>query len=247
MIRRALDYLPWPWVRAVLPGAALAALGVAAFVGVLDQFLERDDLYVLDQPVLEGLARLRTPWLTTTFTWITNAFGPGILPIVVGVACLAWGLATRRWRSPGLLVAAMVFSTGLAMLVKAIVHRPRPPQELQVIPGLETSFSFPSGHTAGAATLILVLAYLLWSDTRGRSQYVAWLGASAGITALVAVSRLYLGYHFVTDVMAGASLGVVALGLVVVASRLLDLRAESNGLETPVDRGQELGDGRVDR
>lgn len=250
MIRRAFNLIPWPWVRAVLPGVAISALGVAAFVGVLDQFLEKDDLYLIDEPLLEGLADLRTPWLTTTFTWITNAFGPGILPAVVGVACLAWALATRQWRNPALLVGAMVFSTGLAVLVKAIVDRPRPPEDLQVIPGLETSFSFPSGHTSGAATLILVLAYLLWAGRRDGSHFVVWMLASVAITGLVGASRMYLGYHFATDVLAGASLGVVTLGLVVAGSRLLELRDRAGrlrGLEAAVDGGQELGDGRVDR
>lgn len=223
MMRRWFDGLP-PVVRAWLPGLALAAAGLCAFVAVLDQFLERDDLYLVDQPMLEGLARQRTPWLTTTLTWVTNAFGPGILPVLVGLACLAWWLKTRRLRHPALLVSAMAASTVLAFVVKAIVHRPRPPEDLQVIPGLETSFSFPSGHTAGAATLVLTLAYLVWSGRRGRARLAALGVVSVVIIALVGGSRLYLGYHFVTDVMAGACLGVVTLGLVVAGQRWLELR-----------------------
>jgi len=202
----------------------LSAAGVFAFGVVLDQFLDRDDLYVLDQPVLNWLVSIRTEWLTTVLTGITNAFGPVVLPLVVGVACVVWALATRRWRDPVLLVCAMVMSTGIAVVVKAIVHRPRPAVDLQVIPGLETSFSFPSGHTTGAATLVLVTAYLVWRHHRGGRRFVAWMGASVIIVVLVGGSRLYLGYHFVTDVLAGASLGVVTLGLVVAASRWLDMR-----------------------
>jgi len=140
----------------------------------------------------------------------------------VSIACLGWWLATKRWRNPALLVGAMVTSTVLAFVVKAIVHRPRPPASLQVIPGLETSFSFPSGHTAGAATLVLTLAYLSWHGPRGRRRLVALTVGSCLIIALVGGSRLYLGYHFVTDVLAGACLGLVTLGLVVATSRWLD-------------------------
>lgn len=224
--------MPWalfdrvrsPMVRALLPGALLIGAGILGFAVVLNQFLERDDLYIVDQPVLEALARARTPWLTTTLTWVTNAFGPGILPVLVGLACLAWWLVTRRLRNPALLVGAMATSTVIAFAVKAIVHRPRPPESLQVIPGLETSFSFPSGHTAGAATLVLTLAYLAWNGPRGRRRLVALAAGSVLIIALVGGSRLYLGYHFVTDVLAGACLGLVTLGLVVAMSRWLDLR-----------------------
>lgn len=224
MIRHWLSRLH-PAVRAVLPGVALSIAGACAFAGVLDQFLERDDLYFVDQPVLEGLARERTPWLTTVLTWVTNAFGPVVLPILVGLACLAWWRITKHWRNPALLVGAMVTSTVFAIVVKAVVHRPRPLETLQVIPGLETSFSFPSGHTAGAATLVLSLAYLAWSERRGHARLVALAIGSVAIIALVGGSRLYLGYHFVTDVLAGACLGVVTLGFVVAADGWLDLRA----------------------
>jgi membrane-associated phospholipid phosphatase len=93
-----------------------------------------------------------------------------------------------------------------------------------VIPGLETSFSFPSGHTAGAATLVLIIAYLVWNGPRGRRRLMALAVGSVLIIALVGGSRLYLGYHFVTDVLAGACLRLVTLGLVVATSGWLDLR-----------------------
>lgn len=224
MIRQLYDRIPWPLVRAVLPGLLLTTAGVVAFVGVLDQFLERDDIYLVDQPVLDWLVGVRTEWLTTVLTWITNAFGPVILPILVAVAAVAWGKVSRGWTDPALLVSAMVMSTGIAMVVKLIVARPRPAESLQVIPGLEESYSFPSGHTTGAATLVFVTAYLLWRRHRGGRAFAWWVLASLAIIAIVGGSRLYLGYHFVTDVLAGACLGLTTLGLVVAADHWLNLR-----------------------
>ncbi len=224
MIRDLFYRIPSPTVRALLPGLLLTAAGAFAFARVLDQFLDRDDIYLIDRPALDWLVGIRTEWLTTVLTWITNAFGPVILPFFVAAACAVWGKATGRWRDPALLVSAMVMSTVIAVVVKMIVARPRPASALQVIPGFETSYSFPSGHTTGAATLVLVTAYLLWRHRRTGRSLAWWLVASAGIVMLVGGSRLYLGYHFVTDVLAGACLGVVTLGLVVAASRWLDLR-----------------------
>lgn len=224
MIRSLFSRIPSPTWRALLPGFLLSAAGVWAFAKVLDQFLERDDVYLVDQPVLDFLVDVRASWLTTLLTWVTNAFGPVVLPLFVAAACLVWAKVSGTWVDPALLVAAMVTSTGIAYVVKLIVHRPRPSADLQVVPGLETSFSFPSGHTTGASTLVLVTAYLLWRHQRTSRSLVWWLVASAAIIAVVGGSRLYLGYHFVTDVLAGASLGVVTLGLVVAASRWLELR-----------------------
>ncbi len=225
MIRDLFYRIPSPAVRALLPGLLVTAAGAFAFERVLDQFLDRDDIYLIDQPALNWLVSIRVEWLTTVLTWITNAFGPVILPFFVGVACAVWVKVSGKWRDPLLLVSAMAMSTVIAVAVKTIVARPRPATTLQVIPGLETSYSFPSGHTTGAATLVVVAAYLLWRHRRTRRSFVWWLVASTGIIALVGGSRLYLGYHFVTDVLAGACLGVVTLGLVVAASRWLDLRA----------------------
>ena len=219
-------------IRALLPGLLLAAAGVWAFAGVLDNLIEQDDIFVIDRPVLDALASIRTPWLTTLMTWVTNAFGPVILPILVAVGCAIWAGVTRRWRDPVLLVGAMVVSTGIAAVVKLIVARPRPPETLQVVPGFETSFSFPSGHTTGAATLVLVVSFLLWRHRTSWRALAGWLVASAFIILLVGGTRLYLGYHFATDVIAGACLGLTTLGLVVAASRWLEWRDESRARES---------------
>jgi len=214
-----------PVVRAIAPGILITVAGILAFAGVVDQVLERDDLYVVDQPVVEFLAGARAPWLTTLLTWVTHAFGPVILPAIISVGCIAWYLGKREVRDPALIAGAMVMSTALAALVKMIVERPRPDESLQVVPGFETSFSFPSGHTAGAATLVMVVAYLVWRRRGGWRALAVWAGVALVVIVVVGGSRLYLGYHFATDVLAGACLGFVTLGAVVAVSRWLDLRA----------------------
>lgn len=202
-------------VPALLPGLLLVILGASGFAVLLDAVLERDDLAGLDQPALEWLADHRTGWLTTVFTTITTVFGPYVLPVIVAVGCGIWGWRTHRWRDPVMLVGAMVFSTLVSTVVKALVARPRPSGELQTVPGVESSFSFPSGHTIGAATLVLVGGYLLWREARTRSAFVEWSVVSVAVVLVVAASRLYLGYHFITDVLAGVCLAVVTLGVVV--------------------------------
>lgn len=214
-----------PVVRALAPGVLISIAGALAFAGVLDQFLERDDIYAVDQPVLEFLADARTPWLTTFLTWVTHAFGPVILPAIIGVGCVVWYLRTREVRGPTLVAGAMVLSTAIAAVVKVIVERPRPHESLQMVPGFETSFSFPSGHTTGAATLVMVVAYLAWRRRHGKRELAVWAGVALAVIIVVGGSRLYLGYHFVTDVLAGVCLGLVTLGAVVAVSRWLDLRA----------------------
>ena len=206
-------------VVALLPGLLLVLAGVVGFLGVFDAVHENDDLARLDTPVLEWLDGNRSEGATSALTALTNVFGPVVLPILVAVGSLVWAKVSGSWRDPLLLVGAMVTATAISTLIKAIIARPRPPEELMTVPGVESSFSFPSGHTIGAATLVLVSGYLLWSRGHSRSVAIIWTVTAVTVTALVAFSRLYLGYHFVTDVLAAVCLAVAVLGGVVMIHR----------------------------
>ncbi|WP_370524193.1 phosphatase PAP2 family protein [Cellulomonas sp. APG4] len=227
---------------AVLLGLALVALGVAGFLAVLDAVGENDDLAALDTPVLEALAAARSEAVTAFLTAVTTVSGPAVLPVVVVVAALVWGLAGREWWQAGLLAAAMVVSTLVSLTLKAVVARPRPPVDTMTVPGAETTYSFPSGHTIGAATLLLVVAYLAWVRRPRVGALVVWVLVVVLGTALVALSRLYLGYHFVTDVVASSALALAVLGgVVVVDRRRAVLAARATSAQTRAEAGPDRG------
>ncbi|WP_066463796.1 phosphatase PAP2 family protein [Sanguibacter suarezii] len=206
----------------VLPGLILVVLGVVGFFVVFDAVYEKDDLAALDTPVLEWLADNRSSTATTVLTVVTNLFGPVVLPIIVAIGCLVWAKVSGGWRDPLLLVAAMLTATAISVLIKALVARPRPPEGLMSVPGVESSFSFPSGHTIGAATLVLVSGYLVWTRHHSRTVALVWTATAVVVIALVAFSRLYLGYHFVTDVLAAVCLALAVLGAVVMVYHWTD-------------------------
>lgn len=210
---------------AVALGLALVALGTAGFVGVLDAVQENDDLATLDRPVLEGLAASRSEVLTVVLTVITTITGPSILPVIVVLGAVAWGVLGKQWWQALLLAGAMVVSTLVSVTIKAVVARPRPPVDTMTVAGVETTYSFPSGHTIGIATLLLVVGYLAWIRRPAIRSLVLWLIVIVAGVAVVALSRLYLGYHFVTDVVASVALAVGVLGGVVVVDRRRAVRA----------------------
>ncbi len=202
-----------PQWRAAAPGLAVALVGLVGFVVLLDSVQEHDDLTVLDQPVLSWLVTHRSTAMTAALGAITLVSGPIVLPVLVAVGCLTWGLSSRSWWRPGLLAAAMVVSTLVSLAVKSSVARPRPPAVDMVVPGAETTFSFPSGHTIGAATLVLTLGYLLLAHQLTATRVVGWSAAAVGWVGVVGLSRLYLGYHFLTDVVAAVALALVTVGV----------------------------------
>jgi membrane-associated phospholipid phosphatase len=181
------------------------ALGLS-FGQLLDNVLESDGIAVADHPVLRFLATHREPWLVTTMQVISHVGSPagvGITAILMGVV-LAW---YRRSWLPLLIIGSGAVGIGMINLtVKWVVSRSRPPKAIAVLG--EDGFSFPSGHTTGSTVVWLLLAWMIsrWLIRGNASRDLIWIGALFVIVA-VGVSRVYLGVHFPSDVLAGWTLG----------------------------------------
>jgi undecaprenyl-diphosphatase len=134
--------------------------------------------------------------------------------IVAAVAAVVWLLA-RRWRLAVVLAVARLGELVTAWTVKTIVHRPRP----DLVPQLTSAggTSFPSGHTAGSMAVYGTIVVLLCASLATRERVWAIVGVGV-LVAAVAASRVLLGVHYPTDVLAGAALGLcwVAVALAIV-------------------------------
>jgi membrane-associated phospholipid phosphatase len=182
----------------------LIFLVALAFGQLADMVTARAGLYRLDAGAADWGARHATPLSTAALgalTWLGGTL------VVIGLA-LAVGLyewyRRRRWTVLAFMIAVICGQNLIANGVKLLLHRERPP-----VPHLAgaSGWSFPSGHSASAAATYAALALLAG---RGRRWPVkAWLGtAAAGVIALVAASRVLLGVHWLTDVIAGVALGL---------------------------------------
>ena len=158
------------------------------------------------------------------------------------IMLLAWG----KWTGAILLAGAMTSAQGLSSLSKAAFQRPRPPQVDMVIkePG---SYSFPSGHAFLSVVFIGLLLFLVfrWLDTHPRSPASRAASAglraiivvvSAAVTALVGLSRVYLGVHWTSDVLAGWCFGAVWLSVVLGVLLAWEWRGRSWSDSRPIPR-----------
>ncbi len=200
------------------------AIGAIGYLSLLDAVREQDDLWRLDTPLLEWFAAHRTPALTDFMVLVSWVFGPLVLPLLVALGGAIWGMRTGQWFNVAVVVGAEAFAGVLSLVLKATVDRPRPPEDYWQEPGGTHTASFPSGHTLCSATLVLVTGFLAWRTHRSMKVLAWWLVGSVALTATVAISRMYLGYHFLTDVLAGAFAAVFILGLVVGIVRTHDAR-----------------------
>ncbi|WP_020200954.1 MULTISPECIES: phosphatase PAP2 family protein [Cupriavidus] len=181
--------------------AALLWLGAAIAHGA--------PLVRLDEAVFAQLRAWRRDWLDVAMVAITELGGARV-SVAVALAVLAWLAWRRAWVAAAYWVGALLGARACVMVLKLALARGRP---ASIYDGLE-SFSFPSGHAASSMVTYGFLAFLLClrQPWRVRMPVVA---LTAVAVALICLSRLYLGMHWLSDVLAGCALGfawIVLLG-----------------------------------
>jgi membrane-associated phospholipid phosphatase len=201
----------WILPDVTAPAAALAATLLALIlVGtVVGTVLRRAGLTgLVDQPTETFLVTHRTAWLTDAMRLVTDLGAAAVLVPLILVAGLGWRWRRGSWRPLALLGGAAAGAWAVQVAVKQLVERPRPPAGLAL--SHATGFAFPSGHATDAAAVYGMLAVLLARSGR-RAASAAALLAAVGVIALVGLSRLYLGVHWLTDVVGGVGIGAVWL------------------------------------
>lgn len=162
----------------------------------------------LDSVVMQAIHTRDTPTLTRlafTLTWIGS---PVVLvPVVALAATLLWRARLRR--DAVLLLVAMAGGAVLDTVLKLHFHRIRPDVPWAFV--TEHSFSFPSGHSAGAVVLYGMITYLLWNHLGGVWHRIAVTVVALLLIAGIGASRVYLGVHYPTDVAAGYLVGLMWL------------------------------------
>ncbi len=215
-IRFVWDRTAGVWVTLGLVAASAFAW---AFAELLFQVVTGGTVAGTDLRILNLIATLRTPRLDQVMYAITFLASA---PTIVAVTAVAVGIAllVRRYADALLLVLAPIAGELFVAVVKLLVARPRPPlSDARIV---VDGFSFPSGHATVATTLYGTLAYVLLRGWQRRHEPLRIM-LSIGVTLLifaVGLSRVYLGVHYPSDVLAGWAAGAFWLVLVVIAEHL---------------------------
>ncbi|MFH1981733.1 MAG: VTT domain-containing protein [Pseudomonadota bacterium] len=171
------------------------------FFVVLEDVLARDPLALADQSVYRFFQSVRISWWDDVFVTITE-LGDAFVNTVLISALVVVLLAKRCYRAAGFLAATAVGGMLVVQLLKWVIHLPRP---VDIYHGA-SAFSFPSGHATMSVICYGFLAILL---ARGLSGLWRW-GLLTGvfvIACMVGISRLYLGAHWLSDVVGGIFFG----------------------------------------
>ena len=215
---------------ALLTGFIVVAALATAFAEVLEDVLVGDGINGLDEPAAHWLAAHRDLWLTSTLKLVTllgNWEFIGTAAVLV-TAIVVW--RSRTWLPA---VLAVVGTCGIGLVIaaaKAIVGRSRPGSPFAVVS--EDGYSFPSGHATGTAAVALICAWMLtrWVLSSWAARVTTWAVAVA-VTGAVGFSRVYLGVHYVSDVVAGWFLGAAWAGSVMLIGSWWDTTSAGTGTQ----------------
>jgi membrane protein DedA with SNARE-associated domain/membrane-associated phospholipid phosphatase len=158
-----------------------------------------------DETAMELVGHLHSAFLTSVskaITWLGSGSVVWALA-AIAAALLAW---RRRWTEFWVLLAGMAITQVGIDAIKAAVDRPRPPGGLVSVSGS----SFPSGHAAHSVFYLWLAITIVLRLRPGMARGAAVVTAGFMLTALVGLSRVYLGVHYLSDVSAGWALGAAA-------------------------------------
>ena len=172
------------------------------FAGIAEDVVTGDPLVQVDQQITAWARAHATPGITRWMLLVTDAHG------TVGISLMGLALALyltwrRNWFWLGTLAVVLPGGMLLNLLLKQIFHRSRPSPDDPLLTLL--TYSFPSGHVTGSTLFYGVLATFLAARVRSGLERLLILGLAGLLVFAVGVSRIYLGVHYFSDVVAAAA------------------------------------------
>jgi len=188
----------------------VTALALILFVWLARE-VTRGDAMRLDTPIRNAVHARSSPPLTGMMRGV-SLIGSEVVLVPIGVI-LVWRLvAAKRRRAAVVFGVAALGAEALDQIMKLLFYRPRPEPFFGLASPI--THSFPSGHAMVSCCFFGVLAMILAAREPSRARRISIFAAAAILVALMGFSRVYLGFHYPTDVLAGYAAAVVWLAVV---------------------------------
>lgn len=210
-------------------GLTISVGALWLFGALTEDVLHHSAVTQFDVTILEWLHSNSSPAGMRIFEAITFLGSPLVLSIL-GIVIVIYFIRKRAWIFLTSWISALAGAGILDWLLKAAVQRPRPAYAVAILHG--QSFSFPSGHALASLMAYGMTAYfvILLGVKKSKSRTVVICFATILIIA-VGVSRLYLGVHYLTDVIAGYAAGVVWLSACITGAEIARRQPAAESLE----------------
>ncbi len=194
----------------LLFGGLVALLACLLVFGVLAENVRAQEATALDALATPFFHSLASPTLDAVMNG-ASFLGSELNFVPVLVVAVAYLVSRGHRREAVFVVVALGGSVLANATMKVFFHRARPALDwANVLP----DFSFPSGHSMNSMVFYLALALVVWR-LRGARWGIAATVLAVSLAILIGISRIYLGYHYLTDVVGGLAAGILWLGIVV--------------------------------
>lgn len=211
---RHLPKAIWSLVRAefvLVASLAVITAALLGFIEIADEMTE-GEAHVFDMAVLQWLhpdaANPSDPvgpaWMDHMAADLTAL---GSVSVLAVIALLVGGFLVlrKKWVETALVAVAFAGALTISQTLKSVFNRERPPEEYRAAEILNASF--PSGHALLSAVVFLTLGAMLAQAAKGRALRIYVMSVAIMLTVIVGVTRVYLGVHWATDVLAGWAAG----------------------------------------
>lgn len=220
------DRNAWSTKKSIVVAIISLVIGSGIFLLAYISMNQNIGMGQINQPVLSFIVQHRETTLTNVMKIISTITNPIPFAIIILFIASIWAISKREIWRPFLLSASMALAITASTTIKTFLMTARPAQVDMVAP-YELDYSFPSGHTLGIAVFIFVLGYLVYSRHSSALRIFDWFSMSVVGIGIVAASRLYLGYHWLTDVTASIGIGLVILAIAIFFDRIVVSRSEN--------------------
>lgn len=202
------------WARRPLIGALLVFLGLATFGMIVIQLQTNGPLIQFDYVVNDALHNiaLNSSLFIRDIMIFGYYMGQHVI-IGIGVVLLVYFVYKHYWPEAAMVVIAWAGEGAMWMFLSGMFERSRPVFDTPIWHQM-TAPGFPSGHTISAVMCYGLLAYLLWPKMPMRFWKAAAIFAAVLIVVYIGFSRVFIGDHYLSDVLAGAALGIAWSALV---------------------------------
>lgn len=189
-------------------GIGVAAVFFFYFLDIAEDLIMRESIVAADYRIITLVQMFRTPYFTDAMLFLTYL---GTWQVVLaGVFLVAIGLLIAKRRYELWVLAGSIMGGGLfVLLIKQIGHRPRPDLVNALV--FEQTFSFPSGHGFIAIVFFGLCAYFLFRAAKSRMVRFGIVAMTLCLVIAIGFSRVYLGVHWPSDVLAGYAVGAAWL------------------------------------
>lgn len=179
---------------------------LAIFIVLLVNVLN-GNIFGFDNSIYNAISSLRSNFMTAFFKGITR-FADEEPIILIAIICL---IVIKNRKIGASIAVNLASSAFFNYLIKELVQRPRPPIEHRMVE--ESSFSFPSGHAMTSVAFYGLIIYFVFKNVKDKKVRNTICTVLSLLIFLIGISRIYLGVHYASDVLAGFTFGIVYLVL----------------------------------